>query len=148
MGGNLLGLLEERGIDWYPLLRTNKVNPHPLQFGVYGDLVYHHGGGFRRPRAAGSRGCRTGDALRKRRGGVGSRRAFPRKGRLGYLRRRIDPVHRYREALAEQLTVINDQVFELIKRDDQFYRQFIDPKPGAELERITAALPSGVAEGP
>ena len=29
------------------MLRTNKVNPHPLQFGVYEDLVYHHGGGFR-----------------------------------------------------------------------------------------------------
>jgi len=48
VGGNLLGLLEERGVEWYPLLRTNKLNPHPLQFGVYGDLVYHHGGGFRR----------------------------------------------------------------------------------------------------
>jgi hypothetical protein len=48
VGGNLLGLLEERGLEWYPLLRTNKLNPHPLQFGVYGDLVYHHGGGFRR----------------------------------------------------------------------------------------------------
>ena len=47
VGGNLLGLLERAGIDWYPMLRTNKVNPHPLQFGVYDDLVYHHGGGFR-----------------------------------------------------------------------------------------------------
>ena len=48
VGGNLHRLLEDRGIDWYPMLRTNKVNPHPLQFGVYEDLVYHHGGGFRR----------------------------------------------------------------------------------------------------
>ena len=47
VGGNLLGLLEDAGIEWYPMLRTNKVNPHPLQFGVYEDLVYHHGGGFR-----------------------------------------------------------------------------------------------------
>ena len=39
--------LEDAGIEWYPMLRTNKVNPHPLQFGVYEDLVYHHGGGFR-----------------------------------------------------------------------------------------------------
>ena len=73
---------------------------------------------------------------------------LPRKGRLGYLRRRIDPVYRYREALASQLTEVNDQVFELIKRDDEFYRQLTDPKPGSELERITAALPSGVGEGP
>jgi hypothetical protein len=46
-GGNLLGLLRERGADWEPLLRTNRVNLRPLWFGVYGDLAYHHGAGFR-----------------------------------------------------------------------------------------------------
>jgi len=49
VGGNLLGELERRGIDWEPLLRTNRRNLHPLWFGIYGDLVYHHGSGFRRP---------------------------------------------------------------------------------------------------
>jgi hypothetical protein len=48
VGGNLLGALEERGVEWEPILRTNRRNLHPLWFGVYGDLVYHHGGGFRR----------------------------------------------------------------------------------------------------
>jgi len=46
-GGNLLGLLRERGADWQPLLRTNRVNLRPLWFGVYSDLAYHHGAGFR-----------------------------------------------------------------------------------------------------
>lgn len=46
-GGNLLVQLRERGADWYPLLRSNRRNLHPLWFGVYGDLVYHHGAGFR-----------------------------------------------------------------------------------------------------
>ena len=46
-GGNLLGLLRERGDEWQPLLRTNRVNLRPLWFGVYGDLAYHHGAGFR-----------------------------------------------------------------------------------------------------
>jgi hypothetical protein len=46
-GGNLLGLLRERGDGWQPLLRTNRVNLRPLWFGVYGDLAYHHGAGFR-----------------------------------------------------------------------------------------------------
>jgi len=46
-GGNLLGLLRDRGANWEPLLRTNRVNLHPLWFGVYGDLAYHHGAGFR-----------------------------------------------------------------------------------------------------
>ena len=46
-GGNLLGILRERGIEWYPLLRTNRRNLRPLWFAVYDDLVYHHGAGFR-----------------------------------------------------------------------------------------------------
>jgi hypothetical protein len=31
------------------VLRTNRRNPHPLFFGVYGDVIYHHGAGFRLP---------------------------------------------------------------------------------------------------
>jgi hypothetical protein len=46
-GGNLLGILRERGIDWYALRRTNRRNLRPLWFAVYDDLVYHHGAGFR-----------------------------------------------------------------------------------------------------
>ena len=51
VGGNLLGKLKERDIPWLPLKRLNRVNPHPLLFGLYGDedgpIVYHHGAGFR-----------------------------------------------------------------------------------------------------
>lgn len=48
-GGNLLKILKDLKVDWYPILRTNKMNLHPLWFGIYGDLVYHHGAGFRAP---------------------------------------------------------------------------------------------------
>jgi hypothetical protein len=140
VGGNLLGLLKERGIDWYPLLRTNKVNPHPLQFGVYGDLVYHHGGGFRRTAGGRISWMPQRRSLRATwRGRLAAR--LPRKGRLGWLRRRIDPVYRYRQTLADQLATVNDEVFELIKRDEDFYRQLIEPERGGELARITAQLP-------
>jgi hypothetical protein len=46
-GGNLLGILRERGVEWHPLLRSNRRNLRPLWFGVYDDLAYHHGAGFR-----------------------------------------------------------------------------------------------------
>lgn len=49
-GGKVLALLEDRGIEWYPLLRSNKVDLHPVLFAVYGDLVYHHGAAFREAR--------------------------------------------------------------------------------------------------
>jgi hypothetical protein len=47
VGGNLLKLLNEKNIDWYPMLRSNRRNLHPLWFGLYDDLIYHHGLGFR-----------------------------------------------------------------------------------------------------
>ncbi|VAW49253.1 hypothetical protein MNBD_GAMMA03-9 [hydrothermal vent metagenome] len=49
LGGKILKVLHDRSIPWEPMLRTNKRNPHPLHYGIYGDLVYHHGAGFRNP---------------------------------------------------------------------------------------------------
>lgn len=49
VGGNLLGILERGGIEWLPLLRTNRRDLRPPWFAVYEDLVYHHGAGFRPP---------------------------------------------------------------------------------------------------
>ena len=48
-GATLWEILESRGIAWHPILRTNKVNLHPVWFGIYGDIIYHHGAGFRTP---------------------------------------------------------------------------------------------------
>ncbi len=47
VGGNLLQLLNENKENWHPLLRSNTKNYHPLFFGIYDDLIYHHGAGFR-----------------------------------------------------------------------------------------------------
>lgn len=46
-GGNLLHILNERGIEWLPLLRTNTFDAHPVWFAVYDHRIYHHGAGFR-----------------------------------------------------------------------------------------------------
>jgi hypothetical protein len=47
VGGNLLGILEENDVDWYPMRRSNDKNMHPLWFGIYDNVIYHHGAGFR-----------------------------------------------------------------------------------------------------
>ncbi|HXW35366.1 MAG TPA: hypothetical protein VEJ87_12375 [Acidimicrobiales bacterium] len=47
VGGILLERLRAKGTDWYPLLRTNSKNPHPLWYAVYDRKIYHHGAGFR-----------------------------------------------------------------------------------------------------
>jgi hypothetical protein len=139
VGGNLLGLLEDAGVEWYPMLRTNKVNPHPVQFGVYEDLVYHHGGGFRL--TAGGRVWRASveDRLNATlRGRLAAR--IPRKGLAGRVRKMINPVRRYRHALRDELARVNEQVFELIQRDERFYLQLIEPGHGGELAAIKAPV--------
>jgi len=47
VGGNLMQRLEQHGVRWHPLRRSNAVNLHPLFFALYGDVVYHHGAGSR-----------------------------------------------------------------------------------------------------
>jgi hypothetical protein len=47
VGANLLRTLELTGTPWVQLLRTNGAKLHPLFFAVYGDVIYHHGAGFR-----------------------------------------------------------------------------------------------------
>jgi hypothetical protein len=139
VGGNLLGLLEDGDIEWYPMLRSNKVNPHPLKFGVYENLVYHQAGGL--TVSAGGRLWRAAkqDELRKSlRGRLAAR--LPRKGRLGRLRRTINPVRRYQEALAAELGRIDAQVMDLIARDPDFYRQLIEPERGGELGELKAPV--------
>lgn len=47
VGGNLLRALELSQTPWVPLLRTNGTNVHPVFFALYGNILYHHGAGFR-----------------------------------------------------------------------------------------------------
>jgi hypothetical protein len=47
VGGNLLRRLELSGTPWVQVLRSNEKSPDCLYFGIYGDVVYHHGAGFR-----------------------------------------------------------------------------------------------------
>jgi hypothetical protein len=47
VGANLWRRLELTETPWVPVLRSNRVDLDPLYFGVYGDVIYHHGAGFR-----------------------------------------------------------------------------------------------------
>jgi hypothetical protein len=47
VGGNLLRRLELSQTPWVAMLRSNRRNLDPLYFGIYEDIVYHHGAGFR-----------------------------------------------------------------------------------------------------
>ncbi len=47
VGGALMRALELDGLPWVQVLRSNRHDLDPLYFGVYGDVIYHHGAGFR-----------------------------------------------------------------------------------------------------
>ncbi len=115
-GGNLLATLTRLGESWTPLLRSNRVNPDPVWFGVYADTIYHHGAGFRPPMSralyvdqptgwtAGERIPVVGTAVR----------------RLTAARQR-----RWRDRrIAEQQAQL-DLVFEQLRTDPMFFRQFL-----------------------
>ncbi|AHM59866.1 hypothetical protein D770_08015 [Flammeovirgaceae bacterium 311] len=49
VGGNLYKQLLDLNIDWLRLYRTHSLGTHPVWYGIYHQLIYHHGAGFRPP---------------------------------------------------------------------------------------------------
>ena len=112
VGGNLLEILEKKGVEWYPILRSNKRNLHPLFFGIYGDIVYHHGAGFRSPL------CRH-DLAKINPVIKQIYKLIPTRK----LRRKIYPGWR----IKEKNKILLGRVFNMIEKDKEFYRYFQQP---------------------
>jgi hypothetical protein len=112
VGGTLLRQLNEHGAEWHPLLRTNKRNLHPVLFGIYGDLIYHHAAGFR---AAVTRHDKRGLKKRffKRIAG-----AVPRP-----FRKRFNEI--FSERYIAENNALSERVFGMIQQETQFYKEFI-----------------------
>lgn len=127
VGGNLLGILEAAGIAWRPLLRSNRTNLDPLWFGVYGDLAYHHGAGFRAPLARrdelpGRETVRSATATAVTPAWV------PMLGRAERSARYRSAQRRHRRAVERSVDEgrrLSDEVFGWIESDDEFYRRFL-----------------------
>jgi len=47
VGANLLRQLELTNTPWVQVLRSNRIDLDPVFYGIYGDVVYHHGAAFR-----------------------------------------------------------------------------------------------------
>lgn len=107
VGGNLLGKLRERNIEWLPMLRSNTHNLHPVFFGIYDNLVYHHGAGSRKP------------VIRV------DKAAFRKQPWL--LRKLLTALRIYKfwkgRALKEN-TELSEQILQQIKSDPEFHLQF------------------------
>jgi hypothetical protein len=47
VGGALLRILNESKVNWYKMHRSRSLNENPVCYGIYEDVIYHHGSGFR-----------------------------------------------------------------------------------------------------
>jgi len=136
VGGTLYNQLQDAGVEWLPLLRTNVNNLHPVWFAVYAEHIYHHGAGFRRrvSRAdvadhgdlAAPRLRDTARLYRQRNIGVGDlvRRLNVTNVRtaLRGLRQEL-PTSDQAKFLAEA-TAQSDQIYQELGRDPEFFHQF------------------------
>lgn len=132
VGARLWAELERQGIEWTPMLRSNRRDLHPLMFGVYDDVVYHHGGGFRA--MAGGRAWRGEKAARlAARPSARLLDLLPHGPRANRLRERFHPVRRYRARLAAEVKRGSDEVFELIRSDGDLAGLLLNPGYGGPL---------------
>jgi hypothetical protein len=114
VGGNLLAALERSDSPWTPILRSNRINVHPWAFSVYGDIVYHHGAGFRKPNAMGD--FYVWHPNRSRRAeaipviGWGVRKAYSARIRM------------YRTRSARRTARLSADIYRRIENDPEFFR--------------------------
>lgn len=133
-GGNLLAILEARGDGWRALLRSNRVDLHPLWFGVYADVAYHHGAGFR------SRVARATTAAAREEARAATARAVvpgsvPVLGRLERSLRYRLAMRRYRSRVATAATAddrVAEEVFAALCVDHDFARRLLGARPDVE----------------
>jgi hypothetical protein len=128
VGGKLLWILDERGIEWDPLLRTNAGTLHPLLFGVYEHRIYHHGAGFRpvfertdrnlagkQPPLPASLPLQPPDSF------VG-KLIWKVRAKFWYLTKKRGVAKR-EERLTRKNLELSEQVFAMIEEDEAFYEK-------------------------
>jgi hypothetical protein len=116
VGGNLLRVLELTDTPWIDILKTNRMHIDPLFFSIYGDVIYHHGAGFRR----------GGPSL----GHYDSRPKplpMPASPQLRTVVGRIESLRQLRWRVRTRAPQIleSKRVFEMIKRDDPAWLEYV-----------------------
>jgi hypothetical protein len=125
VGARVLREVDARGVDWKPLLRSNKTDAHELFFGLYDDTVYHHGAGFRRARGGRLKIAESGvheanNTIRAR-----ALRALPDTKWAKKLRRRYNPARKINVQLKEESDALSAEWFAKIEADPEFYRELM-----------------------
>jgi hypothetical protein len=122
-GGRMLETLRQKNIIWGKVRRSNKLNIHPLFYGIYDDVIYHHGAGFREPI---SRIEITGtDMMRKQKKLMSRITEFLPNRYFLYWKRRISPYRREEYRIIRKNREQSDHIFAQLKRDKDFHKRLI-----------------------
>jgi hypothetical protein len=127
VGGEMLKIFQKRKIDWIKLKRTNSYNLHHLLFGVYGDVVYHHGAAFRLN--DGGRITRLEHNYKEKLQRIDARiieKITPNKYRQRIRNSMIHPAGRLYHKLVKENSKLAELVYQQIKRDPDYVYTFIN----------------------
>jgi len=123
VGGNLLKMLEDRNINWLPMRRSNKKNLHPLLFGIYNNLIYHHGAGFRAPLLRID--SPFFNNMKKPGRWIDRLEKLP-DTKIGWLiKETLNPMRRKAKTIIEENQKLSDSVYQRILADDAFYKELL-----------------------
>jgi hypothetical protein len=131
VGGNLLEILEQEDIGWYPMHRSNKKDLHPLWFGIYDDVVYHHGAGFRQmiSRVDLGKNFHTRTIALAYRVSESISPRIPGVERIPGVRRLQDQIEKAFfssvERLASENCELSEKVINKLRNDRDFYERFM-----------------------
>ena len=120
IGGNLLGLLKERNIEWYPLHRTGQLHEHPLWFAIYDNVVYHHASGFRKGHGRITYQIKGIEKIRNK----PLTKIFDKipDDFIIALKEKYHPLKRFKRKVNEKYWRLNEQVYKKIKTEDPFIK--------------------------
>jgi hypothetical protein len=123
VGGYLLGILNNHNINWLELLRSNHKNLHPIFFGIYGEIVYHHGAGFRPNTSLFDRL----KAEKKVKSYCLSKifNFLPASRFTDKLRDRFHPSNKTVKIKDEEARVLSAEVFDSLQNDSEWYRHLM-----------------------
>ena len=112
VGGELGEKLKNNKIEWYPMLRTHSLSDHPLWYGIYDNIIYHHGAGFRNPVAR----------IDKYNLQLAHKTYFFMTKKLPILRKKLNP---YKSIYNKELNE-SKNMFQRIKNDPSFFFKFLN----------------------
>ena len=127
VGGNLLEILQKNDISWYPLQRSNRINErHPLFFGVYDDIIYHHGAGFRKGFSRSDRLFVQEDETKFESSFYGRcLNCLPDRGYWKKLRKHLDPMKKKRMQIKKKNDLMIEDVYRQIEQNEDFYTELL-----------------------